>query len=110
MHCRLPITTRVSKQLCFMVRNIERLQTKFCSNCARASKASYQFCEPRIVASDAITKKQIENSFKILPNFIGDSEETQLYNEVHKKLKRARYEYNHWDNVSSSDLLSPLLY
>lgn len=40
-----------------------------------------------------------KNDMKVLPDFITDVEETQLFEEVEPYMKRMRYEYDHWDDV-----------
>lgn len=37
---------------------------------------------------------------RVLPNFITEEEEASLLGEVEPQLKRMRYEFDHWDNVS----------
>lgn len=37
---------------------------------------------------------------RVLPNFVSEEEESALLAEVEPQLKRMRYEFDHWDNVS----------
>lgn len=39
--------------------------------------------------------------FAIIPNFITEKEESSLLKEIEKTWKRVKYEYSHWDNVST---------
>lgn len=43
---------------------------------------------------------QFKNDMKILPDFISEEEETQLFEEVEPYMKRLRYEFDHWDDVN----------
>jgi hypothetical protein len=38
-------------------------------------------------------------------NFINEQEENSLLEEIEPYLKRMRYEFEHWDNVSNSVML-----
>lgn len=40
------------------------------------------------------------SNMTVLPNFITSEEEENLMKEVEPILKRRRYEFDHWDNVS----------
>lgn len=46
-------------------------------------------------------KVELHNTMKILPNFISEKEEEVLMREIEPYMKRLRYEYSHWDNVST---------
>lgn len=45
-------------------------------------------------------RSQAVNTMRIFPNFVTEEEEAALLAEVEPQLKRLRYEYDHWDNVS----------
>lgn len=51
-------------------------------------------------------KIKLHNTMKILPNFISEEEENILMQEVDPYMKRLRYEYSHWDNVSKMRLIN----
>ena len=43
--------------------------------------------------------KNLQDSFKIIPDFINEEEEMALFKEVEPHLKRLVYEKNHWDEA-----------
>lgn len=45
-------------------------------------------------------KVELHKTMKIFPNFISEKEEDILMQEIDPYMKRLRYEYSHWDNVS----------
>lgn len=49
-------------------------------------------------------KVELFNTMKVFPNFISEKEEDILVQEVDPYMKRLRYEYSHWDNVSKIDV------
>lgn len=54
-------------------------------------------------SSESVTKDwrvELYRTMKILPNFINEQEESILMQEIDPYMKRLRYEYSHWDNVS----------
>ena len=53
-----------------------------------------------IYCDDKPTKDIILQDMLIYNDFITKEEEESLFNEVEPYLKRMRYEYSHWDNVS----------
>ena len=55
-----------------------------------------------IYCADKPTKDIILQDMLIYNDFITEEEEESLFNEVEPYLKRMRYEYNHWDNVSEA--------
>ena len=54
-----------------------------------------------ISCSDEHIKNVIQQDMLIYNDFLSKEEEESLLKEVEPYLKRMRYEYNHWDNVSS---------
>lgn len=46
-------------------------------------------------------KGELYDTMKVLPNFISEKEEDMLVQEVDPYMKRLRYEFSHWDNVSN---------
>lgn len=54
-------------------------------------------------SNESVTKDwkiELYNTMKVLPDFISEKEEDILLQEVDPYMKRLRYEYSHWDNVS----------
>lgn len=51
-------------------------------------------------------KIELYNTMKVLPDFISEKEEDILIQEVDPYMKRLRYEYSHWDNVSEMRLIN----
>lgn len=49
-------------------------------------------------------KIKLYNTMKVLPKFISEEEENILMQEIDPYMKRLRYEYSHWDNVSKMRL------
>lgn len=54
--------------------------------------------------------KYFKNDMKLLPDFISELEETQLFEEVEPYMKRLRYEYDHWDDVNINNVLERFNY
>lgn len=50
--------------------------------------------------SDEKTQEIAERDFTVIQNFITEEEEESLLKEAERFLKKVRYEYDHWDNVS----------
>ena len=46
-----------------------------------------------------IIKNKVSKDMQVLPDFISPKEETSLMEELEVKFKRARYQYDHWDDV-----------
>ena len=53
-----------------------------------------------ISASDETTKLLMEKFMRVYDDFINENEEQSMYDEVHPYLRRLRYEFDHWDDVS----------
>lgn len=56
-------------------------------------------------SSDGTSKDwrvELYDTMKVLPNFISEKEENMLVQEVDPYMKRLRYEFSHWDNVSKT--------
>lgn len=45
-------------------------------------------------------KEELHSTMRVLPNFISEKEEEILMQEIGPYMKRLRYEFSHWDNVS----------
>lgn len=43
----------------------------------------------------------VQRDMQVLPGFISEQEETSLLAELEPVLKKMRYEFDHWDNVSN---------
>ena len=53
-----------------------------------------------MIASAALKHSPITQSkLKLIPNFISQKEEEQILNESEKKLKRLKYQRDHWDDA-----------
>lgn len=50
-------------------------------------------------------KHEIVSNMLVHENFINEQEENSLLEEIEPYLKRMRYEFEHWDNVSNSVML-----
>lgn len=46
-------------------------------------------------------KEKFLNDMVVQENFLTNSEEKSLFDEVEPYMKRLRYEFDHWDDVSS---------
>ncbi len=66
------------------------------------AESRLQWCE----SSDKETEDLIAKDFKLIKNFVNEKAEQSLLKEAEKYVKRLRYEYDHWDNVSSSWICS----
>lgn len=44
----------------------------------------------------------VKHDMQVLPDFISEHEEANLLAELEPVLKKMRYEFDHWDNVSNS--------
>lgn len=77
------------------------LKRPLCSvaGCQKSTSQIHQAVD--VEASDADTLQVICSSFRIFKNFISEAEEETLFNEVERHLKRAKYEFDHWDNVQT---------
>lgn len=53
-----------------------------------------------MITSDAQTEQELAPSLLVQEDFISEEEEQELLDEVEPYLKRLRYEYDHWDDVS----------
>lgn len=52
----------------------------------------------------------VQHDMQVLPNFISEQEEASLLGELEPVLKKMRYEFDHWDNVSYNTFLILKLY
>lgn len=44
--------------------------------------------------------RNFKNDMKVLQDFISETEESKLFDEIEPYMKRLRYEFDHWDDVS----------
>lgn len=42
----------------------------------------------------------VQRDMQVLPDFVSEQEEASLLAELEPVLKKMRYEFDHWDNVS----------
>lgn len=61
---------------------------------------SIQTGPPLIECKDDELKQIFEKDLIIKEDFISEEEEASLLNEIEPYMKRLRYEYDHWDEVS----------
>lgn len=54
-------------------------------------------------ASDPETEKLLQNNVEIHEDFLSLEEHESLLAEIEPYLKRLRYEYDHWDDVSTTN-------
>lgn len=54
---------------------------------------------PFLVASDHQTVEQLEAGLILIPDFINEEEEENLFAEVNPYLRKLRYEKSHWDDA-----------
>ncbi|KAH8419562.1 hypothetical protein KR222_006118 [Zaprionus bogoriensis] len=59
----------------------------------------------------AAEQRDFEQHMRIIPDFISEAEEQQLHEEIEPYMSRLRYEFDHWDDVSTiySSMASALL-
>lgn len=55
-----------------------------------------------ICGSSAAVLSAVHGDVQVLQNFISEEEEVALLKELDPGLKRKRYEFDHWDDVSNS--------
>ena len=53
-----------------------------------------------LTASDSETESILAKDMLVFPDFLSQAEEESLLGEVEPYMKRLRYEFDHWDNVS----------
>ena len=51
---------------------------------------------------DDSTRQKLIKDFQVHVDFISEAEESRLMEELTPKLKRMRYQYDHWDDVRNS--------
>lgn len=50
----------------------------------------------------AADKDRFKSDMRVLVDFITEEEESKLLEEIEPYMKRLRYEFDHWDDVSST--------
>lgn len=53
-----------------------------------------------IIKDENNWKTELLSTMRIFPNFLNQKEEDSLFREVEPYMKRLRYEFSHWDDVS----------
>ena len=76
------------------------LKRDFSTPSSERSVSELDYDVQYISCDDKITKEVIMRDMLIYNDFITPEEEESLFSEVEPYLKRMRYEYDHWDNVS----------
>lgn len=62
-------------------------------------------------ARELQARAAVLRDMRVMADFISEGEEAALMAELQPYLAKMRYEYDHWDNVSSlTDVLIPILY
>lgn len=51
----------------------------------------------------------VQRDMQVLPDFVTEQEEASLLAELEPVLKKMRYEFDHWDNVSNTTIKIILL-
>ena len=97
--CRIIKKTLNTTTHPFIEHNYSRC-SRFLALRRQSSTAPSVTVQSYIHATDDKALNDIQNSFSIIPDFISEDEETVLYEEVQRYLKKLRYEFDHWDNVS----------
>ncbi|XP_012216995.1 alpha-ketoglutarate-dependent dioxygenase alkB homolog 7, mitochondrial [Linepithema humile] len=69
----------------------------FCHSSYRHVNSNSDMKEVNKSAND--WKLELHNTMKVYPNFISETEEDSLVQEIDPYMKRLRYEYSHWDNA-----------
>jgi len=59
-----------------------------------------------LYASHPVAEKHVSEGLRVYEDFVTEDEETSLFNEVEPYLKRLHYEFDHWDDVSVSSIIS----
>lgn len=63
----------------------------------------YFSLSPNFLKVDRNLAEGLVAGIKIHNDFISEAEENSLLNEIEPYMKRLRYEFDHWDNVSSEN-------
>lgn len=64
------------------------------------STVTKELRKPYLMATDPETEAILAEDMLVFPDFLSEEEEQSLLNEVEPYMKRLRYEFDHWDNVS----------
>lgn len=89
---------------CIKVKNavalLWKLQRLFCFNVVAANKNSTSLtCFHGVWPPTE--RRDFEQHMRIVPDFISEAEEKQLHEEIEPYMSRLRYEFDHWDDVST---------
>ena len=88
------INNHISQQL--KLNNLGQCYKCFSSELINAKKEDLFYFHP---SCSEITKQNILNSFKVLPNFINDEEESILVKNIEPHFTRKPYQRSHFDDV-----------
>lgn len=88
-------TVKMLTKSLLRISSCKNLTKRLCSR-SPALPAEYQ---PSKDQWDPETLTKLEESLRILPNFINETEEHNLMQEVEPHLKRLVYERDHWDEA-----------
>lgn len=67
-----------------------------------STTTSTHTCGSLTETSNDTVLRDVTKGLTLIDDFISESEEQILYTEVQKYLKKLRYEFDHWDNVSTN--------
>ena len=80
------------------------MKTRTSQKCRYSFTALYRNCSVEAIHKSEENskdwKKELHATMKIFPDFISQKEEDSILKEMDPYLKRLRYEFAHWDNVS----------
>ena len=94
---RLSQSTNINKQH-FHLKNAFYF---FCKNNSIKANDSVENDAHLIFCTDKDLFKMMKSSMTIKENFLSESEEKSLFNEIEPFMKKKRYEFDHWDNVKN---------
>lgn len=104
MFLRLKAIISQSKQIKSFLGNVNlgSHTRTFSSNCENEMKTSiaapfYMMCSKNIHAEECQT---LFKDMVVFENFLSESEEKTIFDEIEPYMSRLHYEYDHWDNVS----------
>ena len=69
-------------------------------NVSEGSAVTAEQWKSYLTASDPETESILAKDMLVFPDFLSQAEEESLLKEVEPYMKRLRYEFDHWDNVS----------
>ena len=84
------------KTLSKQVKNVSKY---FFKNISNATSSKIENAVHLIEANDPKTFELLKKTMIVSENFLTESEEQSLLNEIEPYMKRLRYEYDHWDDA-----------